>query len=117
VQREFLNRTPENSKCVGLDYEYTNAVKIVKLMTFPPEKMQRATFLQLSVVSETHLPDLPRECSMMTHKYMGCIVVLLINKSVKPNEKQKVLTSSFDQGFTVNTSKRVFRNKIQVNKR
>jgi hypothetical protein len=47
--------------------------------------------------------------SLMTHKYRGCIVVLLINKSVKPNEEQKVLMSSFDQGFTVNTSKRVFR--------
>jgi hypothetical protein len=47
--------------------------------------------------------------SVMTHKYRGCIVVLLINKSVKPNEEQKVLTSGFDQGFTINTSKRVFR--------
>jgi hypothetical protein len=46
---------------------------------------------------------------VMTHKYRGCIVVLSINKSVKPNEEQKVLTSGFDQGFTVNTSKRVFR--------
>jgi hypothetical protein len=46
---------------------------------------------------------------VMTHKYRGCIVVLSINKSVEPNEEQKVLTSSFDQGFTVNTSKRVFR--------
>jgi hypothetical protein len=46
---------------------------------------------------------------LMTHKYRGCIVVLSINKSVEPNEDQKVLTSSFDQGFTVNTSKRVFR--------
>jgi hypothetical protein len=46
---------------------------------------------------------------LMTHKYRGCIVVLPINKSVEPNEEQKVLTSSFDQGFTVNTSKRVFR--------
>jgi hypothetical protein len=49
-------------------------------------------------------------CSLlMTHKYRGCIVVLLINKSVEPNEEQKVLTSSFDQGITINTSKRVFR--------
>jgi hypothetical protein len=47
--------------------------------------------------------------SVMTHKYRGCIVVLSINKSVEPNEEQKVLTSGFDQGFTVNTSKRVFR--------
>jgi hypothetical protein len=46
---------------------------------------------------------------VMTHKYRGCIVVLSINKSVDPNEEQKVLTSGFDQGFTVNTSKRVFR--------
>jgi hypothetical protein len=46
---------------------------------------------------------------LMTHKYRGCIVVLSINKSIEPNEEQKVLTSGFDQGFTVNTSKRVFR--------
>jgi hypothetical protein len=46
---------------------------------------------------------------LMTHKYRGCIVVLSINKSVEPNEEQKVLTSGFDQGFTVNTSKRAFR--------
>jgi hypothetical protein len=48
-------------------------------------------------------------CSVMTHKYRGCIIVLSINKSVEPNEEQKVLTSGFDQGFTINTSKRVFR--------
>jgi hypothetical protein len=46
---------------------------------------------------------------LMTHKYRGCIIVLSINKSVEPNKEQKVLTSSFDQGFTVHTSKRVFR--------
>jgi hypothetical protein len=46
---------------------------------------------------------------LMTHKYRGCIVVLSINKSVEPNEEQKVLMSGFDQGFTTNTSKRVFR--------
>jgi hypothetical protein len=46
---------------------------------------------------------------LMTHKYRGCIVVLSINKSVKPNEEQNVLTSGFDQSFTANTSKRVFR--------
>jgi hypothetical protein len=44
----------------------------------------------------------------MTHKYRGCILVLSINKSVEPNEELKVLTSSFDQGFTVNTSKTGF---------
>jgi hypothetical protein len=47
--------------------------------------------------------------TMMTHKYRGCIVVLSINKSVEPNEEQKVLTSSFDEGFTVNTSRQVCR--------
>jgi hypothetical protein len=46
---------------------------------------------------------------VMTHKYRGCIVVLSINKSVEPNEEQKVLISGFNQGFTVNTSKQVFR--------
>jgi hypothetical protein len=61
---------------------------------------------------------------LMTHKYRGCIIVLSINKSVKPNKEQKVLTSGFDQGFTVNTSKRVFQgylvmqiNKVRVNER
>jgi hypothetical protein len=49
------------------------------------------------------------DAPLMTHKYRGCIIVLSINKSVEPNEEQKVLTSGFDQGFTVNTSKRVFR--------
>ena len=37
----------------------------------------------------------------MTHKYRGCIAVLLINKSVEPNEEQKVLTSGFDEDFTL----------------
>jgi hypothetical protein len=46
---------------------------------------------------------------VMTHKYRGCIEVHSINKSVEPNEEQKVLTIGFDQGFTVNTSKWVFR--------
>ena len=46
---------------------------------------------------------------LMTHKYRGFIVVLSINRSVDPNEEQKVLTSSFDEGFAVNTSRQVFR--------
>jgi hypothetical protein len=33
---------------------------------------------------------------LMTHKYRGCIIVLSIDKSVEPNEEQKVLTSGFD---------------------
>jgi hypothetical protein len=47
--------------------------------------------------------DLDATMTLMTHKYRGCIVVLLINKSVEPNEEQKVLTTGFDQGFTINT--------------
>jgi hypothetical protein len=50
---------------------------------------------------------------VMTHKYRGCIIVLSINKSVEPNEEQKVLMSSFDQGITINTSKQVFRGNWQ----
>src|SRR3954471_13990718 len=38
-----------------------------------------------------------------------CIAVPSINKSVEPNEEQKVLTSGFNEGFTANTSKQVFR--------
>jgi hypothetical protein len=30
VQLEFVDRAPENSKCVGLDCEYTDVVKNVK---------------------------------------------------------------------------------------
>ena len=43
----------------------------------------------------------------MTHKYRGSIVVLSINKSVKPNEEQKVLACRFVQGFTANTNRQV----------
>ena len=35
----------------------------------------------------------------MTHKYRGSIVVLSISKSVEPNEEQKEMTSSFQQGI------------------
>jgi hypothetical protein len=49
------------------------------------------------------------KAAVMTHKYKGSIAVLLINKSVEPNKEHKVLISGFDQGFTVNTSKQVFR--------
>jgi hypothetical protein len=50
-----------------------------------------------------------RSGAVMTHKYRGCIVVFSINKSVEPNEEQKVLTSSFDEGFSVNARRQVFR--------
>jgi hypothetical protein len=53
MHRKFLDRAPENSKCVGLDYEYTDIVKDVKQKNLPPEMRQRVTVLQLSVESET----------------------------------------------------------------
>ena len=37
-------------------------------------------------------------CSMMTHKYRGSIIVLLISKSVEPNKDQKALINGFQQG-------------------
>ena len=37
---------------------------------------------------------------MMTHKYMGSIIVLLVSKSVEPNEEQKEMTSAFQQGIS-----------------
>ena len=45
---------------------------------------------------------------MMTHKCRGSIAVLSINKSVEPNEEQKVLAGRFAQGFTANTNRRIF---------
>jgi hypothetical protein len=53
VQREFLDRALKNSKCVELDYEYTDAVKNVKKKNVPPKKKQCAIVLQLSVVTGT----------------------------------------------------------------
>ena len=38
-------------------------------------------------------PDLAP--AKMTHKYRGSIVVLMISKSVEPNEEQKEMTSGF----------------------
>jgi hypothetical protein len=38
----------------------------------------------------------------MTHKYRGCIIVLSINKSVDPNEEQKVLNGGMEQEIPVN---------------
>jgi hypothetical protein len=62
-----------------------------------------------SVLVDSVGPPSAEVCRVMTHKYRGCIVVLSINKSVEPNEEQKVLMSGFDQGINVNTSKQVFR--------
>ena len=35
----------------------------------------------------------------MTHKYRGPIVVLSVSKSVEPNEEQKEMINSFQQGI------------------
>jgi hypothetical protein len=54
-------------------------------------------FIQVELVMEiTNQLECRRPRPVMTHKYRGCIVVLSINKSVEPNEEQKVLMSSFD---------------------
>jgi outer membrane receptor for Fe3+-dicitrate len=53
VQWEFLDRAPENSMCLVLDCEYTNAVKNVKQKNLPLEKKHRAIVLQFSMASET----------------------------------------------------------------
>jgi hypothetical protein len=53
VHQEFVDRASEDSKCVGLAYEYTDAVKNVRQKNFPPEKRQHAAVLQLSIASET----------------------------------------------------------------
>ena len=43
----------------------------------------------------------------MTHKYRGSIAVLSINKTVEPNEEQKVWACRFMQGFTANTNRQI----------
>ena len=48
------------------------------------------------------LPNIS-ELGVMTHKYRGCIIVLLINRSVDPNEEQKVLKSGMEQEIPMNT--------------
>jgi hypothetical protein len=72
---------------------------------------QRNEALQINDKNDERIFELEGHARdyVMTHKYRGCIIVLSINKSIEPNEAQKVLTGSFDQGITVNTSKRVFR--------
>jgi hypothetical protein len=53
VHQEFLDCALEDSKCVGLEYEYIDAVKNVKQRNLPLEKKQCSAILHLSVVSET----------------------------------------------------------------
>jgi hypothetical protein len=78
-----------------------------------PEKYQEIIFYQKTEEARRRRREEQQAGSLMTHKYRGCIVVVSINKSVEPNEEQKVLMSSFDQGITVNTSKQVFRGNWQ----
>jgi hypothetical protein len=65
---------------------YGEALKLVKLLT--SQVRISPSCATRSITS--------RQGWLMTHKYRGCIVVLSINKSVEPNEEQKVLMSSFD---------------------
>jgi hypothetical protein len=100
-------------------YSYADEQKSRLLMYVPAklarqESCRRSDALGASRVVGVALdmrPTKARPCRryLMTHKYRWCIVVLSINKSVESNEEQKVLMSSFDQGFTINTSKQVFR--------
>jgi hypothetical protein len=45
---KFLDHAPENSKCVDLDYKYTDAVKNVKQKNLLLKKRQRAAIPQLN---------------------------------------------------------------------
>jgi hypothetical protein len=88
---------------------YKTSFKVISVLT----TRIGGTPTKLSIKVHASRAGVPRKLPparvLMTHKYRGCIVVLLINKSVEPNEEQKVLMSGFDQEFTVNTSKQVFR--------
>jgi len=44
----------------------------------------------------------------MTHKCRGSVVAFSINKSVEPNEEQKVLINSFKQGNDENNKRQIF---------
>jgi hypothetical protein len=84
---------------------------LLVLLASSRSRLRRSRDLPSALLQLSHEPALTRGVGrfLMTHKYRGCIVVLLINNSVKPNEEQKVLMSGFDQGITVNTSRQVFR--------
>jgi hypothetical protein len=67
---------------------------LLKQRPLPPFLDVRSSLLleELTLEKQSESSSTP----LITHKYRGCIVVLSVNKSVKPNEEQKVLTSSFD---------------------
>jgi hypothetical protein len=52
MHRDFVDRAPEDSRCVGLDCEFTDTVKKVKQRNLPLEKRKQAAVLQLSMESE-----------------------------------------------------------------
>jgi hypothetical protein len=90
--------------CIGIIVDFWNYL-VFRIW------MHKKYSLSVHVKASKRLGSDNRKSSncLMTHKYRRCTIVLLINKSVEPNEEQKVLTSGFDQGFTVNTSKWVFK--------
>ena len=55
-----------------------------------------AAHIAIGRIGEVYHKDLNY---MMTHKYRGSIIVLLISKSVEPNEEQKEMISGFQQGI------------------
>ena len=66
------------------------------------------TIIAMLVASFCRYAALPITCSsslpichdnLMTHKCRGSIVVLSISNSVEPNEEQKEMISSFQQGI------------------
>jgi hypothetical protein len=63
VQWEFLDHAPENSMCVGLDCEYTEAVKIVKQKNLLPKNKQRhhPVTLVFQICHADAVPELLRE--------------------------------------------------------
>ena len=69
----------------------------------PIDEFFSAQYINVSLPNSTYQRRFtPRQrCQkrvFMTHKYRGSIVVLSISKSVEPNEEQKALINSFQQG-------------------
>jgi hypothetical protein len=68
VHWDFLDHAPEDSRCVGLDCEFTNAVKKVKQRNLPPEKRQHRCPATLCGVGDSSLLDMLRGCSARAPK-------------------------------------------------
>jgi hypothetical protein len=68
VQQEFLDRAPENSMCIGLDCEYTDAVKNVKQKNLSArEEAACHRPATLCGVRDSGLLDMPRGCNVEAH--------------------------------------------------